>query len=159
MTKRGPKRKPTALKLATGTHRKTRDGDPAKEPKPKVDSKLKPPEFLGVHGRKVWNEHAPQLIAVGLLSVIDRHTFGVLCLAFEDLHEARKVIKKEGALLVGKSGNRYRNPWLDIRSSAEKTIGKFAPLFCMSPASRSGMQIEAASIGKLELNEKSSRLA
>jgi phage terminase small subunit len=72
---RGKPPKPTVLKLITGNpgHRPINQN----EPKPKAGCTK--PSFLDEAASAVWDEFAPELIRVGLLTEADRLTFGRLC--------------------------------------------------------------------------------
>lgn len=72
---RGRKPTPTNLKLLRGNpgHRPL----PKSEPKP--EGAVIRPRFMKGRAVKVWEEYAPELIRLGVLTSIDAHTFAVWC--------------------------------------------------------------------------------
>ena len=78
MGRRGPPRKPTALKVMQGTARL--DRTPANEPKP--DGTPEPPDFLTAEARVEWDRLASGMEAIGLLTTADRAIFAGYCQAW-----------------------------------------------------------------------------
>lgn len=72
---RGRKPKPTHLKLVTGNP----GGREINENEPVPSGAVIKPRFLTGRASKVWDEYAPGLIRVGLITAADRHAFAALC--------------------------------------------------------------------------------
>ncbi len=72
---KGRKPKPTHLKLVEGRagHR------PINENEPVFTGDVVKPKYLKGRASKVWDQYAPQLIAVGLIKSADDSSFAVLC--------------------------------------------------------------------------------
>lgn len=72
---RGRRPKPTVLKVL--------EGNPGKRPLPKHEPKpqgmAEMPGWLRPGAVKVWNEYAPRLEGLGLLTDLDAETFGQWC--------------------------------------------------------------------------------
>jgi hypothetical protein len=81
----GPKPLPTALKVLRGNPGR-RDLN-ALEPTPPAGPVDKPPGISGGAG-VIWDELAPICLAMGTLTVADRHTFWQLCELQAMLHRA-----------------------------------------------------------------------
>lgn len=77
MAKRGRKPKPTNLKLVTGNPGKRElpedEVDPGGEPTP-PESVMKEDHVLAI-----WDQYAPMLTELGVLTQADSHTFSVWC--------------------------------------------------------------------------------
>jgi phage terminase small subunit len=71
----GRKPKPTKLKELLGNPggRDLNLAEPAPEGKPQK------PKFLKGRAAKIWDEYAPQLTAMGVLTSVDSHTFAAWC--------------------------------------------------------------------------------
>lgn len=67
--------KPTALKLLQGNPGKRRI--PKGEPKPKIGAEA--PAWLGKRARKFWDNLAPQLVGIRVLTEVDAQALAVLC--------------------------------------------------------------------------------
>lgn len=72
---RGPKPTPTALKKLAGNPGKR--ALPKNEPEPA--GLVARPDWLNVGARKVWEEYAPRLERLGLLTELDGDTLGQWC--------------------------------------------------------------------------------
>lgn len=69
--------KPTALKLIDGTFRPDRHGPPSAEPQP--EGTPDKPKWLKGRASKVWDQYAPELIRLKVLTSVDGHSFGLWC--------------------------------------------------------------------------------
>lgn len=115
MARRGPKTKPTSLKLVTGTARADRLNPD--EIKPGI-AKPEPPEHLTEAARKEWDRVAYELHALGVLTNLDRGALGAYCQAYGRWHMAEAALARmaekdstmEGLIVRTKSGNIIQNP-------------------------------------------------
>src|SRR3954464_13983683 len=73
----GRPRKPATLKLLEGNPGKRLVSD--NEPQPAALSSLDPPEWLDAEGIEAWEQLAPELARLGLLTVLDRPLFALSC--------------------------------------------------------------------------------
>lgn len=76
MSRFGPPPQPTALKILRGV--------PGKRPLPKHEPKPAPtgaeaPAGLPVAARALWDEHAPELVRIHLLTILDRRALATAC--------------------------------------------------------------------------------
>lgn len=143
MGKRGPKKEPTTLKMAQGTHRPSRDGDPDAEPRPvELTTTPEPPEDLGEAGRAAWERNANVLFQCGLLTMADLDLFREYCEAFDEKSRCIEVVKEQGEYLPTMTGGISQHPAINRRIKAEDKIRRLAAAFGMSPSDRAGLQVD-----------------
>lgn len=137
MGKRGPKPKPTALRLLEGNpgHKPINES----EPKPERAAWLEAPEWLGDHGRAKWFALVPHLGAVGLFTVLDADALAMYCEAWDEFFAARAEIEASGIVACAGSGAEYQHPAVGIKNKAIQRIRQFAQDFGMTPAARQGL--------------------
>ena len=129
----GRKPTPTALKIIRGNPGKR----PISTTEPKSTGKAQPPEWLGAHGRKHWEEIAPMLENIGVLTALDALALGDLCLAYEKWRLALEREVDEGAYTTAQSGFPVMSPWV-IEGERQRGIWrKLQTEFGMTPSSRS----------------------
>lgn len=133
MGKRGPKPKPTALKLLEGCRADRIDHDAPNFP----DGTLEPPGWLDEYGRGHWGELAPILRGAGLLSEGDRAALAQLC---DDFSTIRKSVEPPDDWVPG-DYERMRA----LMTNADKARDRYRRMlveFGLTPSSRS--RIKAA---------------
>lgn len=144
MGKRGPKRAPTKLKIARGTHRADRDGDPALEPQPAAVDAPAPPPHLDRLGRDKWRDLAPRLARVGLLTHTDLEALALLCEAFSEKDRCEQVLAENGEYTTLENGYIAAHPAIARLHRALDRIRKLMGAFGMTPSDRAGMKIQTA---------------
>ena len=92
MGKRGPAPLPTKLKLLRGEKRKVRLNP--EEPRPA--GVPEPPAWLSREARALWDERAPELVRIGVLTAVDGELFGAYCQEFSDYRRLKKLCRKVG---------------------------------------------------------------
>lgn len=131
-------RKPSGLKLVTGTDRKDRRNDG--EPEPMLLNDLSPPAHLAQRSAAVWAEVAPMLRRMQVLTEADVLALEFLCDAVADYRLARETCGDDFVAHSHK-GSQMLNQWfvakLTAKKSAESMMGKFG----MDPASRSRVMV------------------
>jgi phage terminase small subunit len=75
MGRRGTKPKPTTLKLLAGVHPYRVNGSEPIAPAGIPD----PPGYLDGRALELWQELAPMLASMGVLTLADRHALALLC--------------------------------------------------------------------------------
>lgn len=141
MGKRGPKPKPTALRVF--------EGDPGRllakrhgEAQPGIpDAVPQPPEWLGKIGKAKWRELAPHLYPIGLLTAVDVDALALYCEAWDELFAMRALIDESGAVAVSEKGGEYQHPAVGIKNKAIQRIKQFGALFGVGPATRVGLNV------------------
>jgi phage terminase small subunit len=76
----GRKPKPTALKVLQGNPGKR----PLNKAEPKPVGPVTRPTFMGGRAAELWDEYAPKLIELGILTSVDAHMFAVWCSLMAD---------------------------------------------------------------------------
>jgi P27 family predicted phage terminase small subunit len=133
MGARGPKPKPTQLRILHGDRKDRINLD---EP-PAPDGAPQCPPGVAPAVREVWNYTVTQLLAMGCASTADRDALLCYCEAVVQHRRASEAVATSGVLVKGGNGTMMRNPALVAQRDAAMMIGKFAQLFGLSPSSRS----------------------
>lgn len=133
--KRGPKPKPTAIKLLTGNPgRRPID---RREPQPARLSSSRAPRWLGPEGRRAWAEVIESLSGVpGLLTQADRGIVALYAHAWEQFHAARVLIEKGGLVVPGAKGGEVLHPAARIQRCAAERIASLGAKLGLSPSDR-----------------------
>jgi P27 family predicted phage terminase small subunit len=112
---------------------------------------LDPPGHLSPYARECWEQHAPELAALGLLTVLDRGSFELACecysLAREALEEMRPR-KADGTadgrsnrrrpidVDLGHAGNLRKHPAFTVFNMAQNSYKSWAIEFGLTPSAR-----------------------
>lgn len=138
---RGRKPKPSALNARRGNpgHRKVNED----EPKPSTDpvSLGKPPSFLNRDAKEEWKRIAPELVILGLLTIVDRSALAGYCAAYSRWVKAERELQKSekdggGFIYKTPSGYKQQSPFIAIAKGAMETMHKFSIEFGFTPAAR-----------------------
>jgi P27 family predicted phage terminase small subunit len=92
-SRRGPAPKPTALKVLHGDYKGRPSARNTREPKP-TKREIKPPAKMSNGAREVWDEIAPMLIEIGILTPPDAKIFAEFCEATVIVQIARAQIAR-----------------------------------------------------------------
>lgn len=144
---KGRKRTPTRLVMLKGgsayTHRPVNDKEPTPPPK------LPPcPKQLDKVARKEWRRVGKVLMAVRLLTDLDRAVMAAYCQGWSEWLAALEQVQKRGTILA-KPGLRagepqipYLNPWLRVAREACERWMKAGAVLGLSPAGRAMLRVE-----------------
>ena len=88
MAKRGPKPKPTTLKIVTGNPGKRKMPEAGSEPDPQGPVVMPPELKENERAVKLWEGYAPELIRIRVLKSTDAHMFGMWCLLTAEYYES-----------------------------------------------------------------------
>lgn len=91
--KSGRRPKPDVLKLAKGTYRADRSGDPDKKPKP--DGVPMRPKMSMPEARAFWDRYVPELVRIGVAKQIDSARLQAMCEAWALLRLATKAVNAD----------------------------------------------------------------
>jgi len=145
---------PDSLKMIRGTFRKDRVNKNAPNP---VHVCPKPSKSLNDKERKVWNELAPILYDVGVLTEMDVVALTLLCRDIAMYQVCIATIKKEGRIIemVGSKGQTIRkvNPCYTIQRQLADSILQMLREFGMTPASRVKIVVDKKPKEKSKLEE------
>lgn len=101
----------------------------------------RPPEELWAAGKRIWNQLAPDLMALKFLRSTDRPAFTRYCEHLAKWWELTRDLRKEGETYMSKSehnpdGMMRVNPKFLIRERIEKRLEALEDRFGLSPAAR-----------------------
>ncbi len=130
--------KPTALKLLTGNPGKR----PLNKDEPTPDVALpEPPAHLSREAKREWRRTGAQLLALRLVTNLDRAAFAAYCQTSARWAEAETQLAKFGMVIKTPSGFIVQSPYLGIANRALELMSKFAVEFGMTPVSRSRIHV------------------
>jgi P27 family predicted phage terminase small subunit len=136
----GPKPQPTALKLYKGETRTERLNK--NEPKPKLTAPVCP-DYLDIDARKVWDELAPKLERLGILTEIDGLAFTALCIEWSEYIRLRTM---EGdSIQTFESGATQVAPQVSISHKCLTQLMKLFAAFGLTPSDRGRLSISPVS--------------
>ena len=134
----GRRPKPTALKEI--------QGNPGKRPlnrnEPKPTGMPTCPSHLDANAKKEWRRISKELIALGLLTAVDRAALAAYCAAYSRWIAAEENLQKFGLVVKAPSGYPVQNPYVSIANTAWDHMRKYATEFGLTPASRTRLQVE-----------------
>ena len=110
-------RKPTSLKLVTGTDRADRRN--GGEPEPQLLEDLTPPAHLAARSAAVWTELAPMLRRIQLLTEADTIALEMLCDAVADYRLARTT-RGDDMVTYSHKGSQMLDQWLVAQQACGK---------------------------------------
>ncbi|WP_127493090.1 P27 family phage terminase small subunit [Acinetobacter calcoaceticus] len=119
-------------------------GDSPNSRQPAVEIKAKaPPKPAGLSkiANQVWDELGPELVKVGLLTVVDGAAFTLLCRNIADYESVLEKLKTVDDF-VDLTPNKYKvqSVWFTIRNRLHDDILRLSKEFGLTPAARSGMK-------------------
>lgn len=141
MAPRGPKMKPTQLKLLSGTVRKHRFN--AEEPQPER-ARPDPPGHLTEPALAEWARVVDEAFALGIMTRLDRGALAAYCQAYGRWVAAETALARmaerdavtEGLIIRTKAGNAIQNPLVGAANKAMADMVRYAAEFGMTPSSR-----------------------
>lgn len=142
----GRPRKPTELKIITGTLQATRTNP--NEPKP--DRRIPaPPLHLSPYARASWPYVSAVLDDLGVLTAADGLALEGLCECYADLRRAREALNNLGTdtyETTGKDGNTMRRAYPEVAmvQDADRRLQSWLSKFGLTPADRSRVSASKA---------------
>lgn len=152
----GPPPKPTAAKIIAGNpgHRPLNPN----EPKPELGTPTMPKHLCPV-ARKEWKTIVPELLKLGVLTVVDRAALAAYCECFALWERARREVFKNGITFTTKAVVKThqddgstkdevlilgikRNPAVAVSNEALRMMKSYLVEFGLTPASRSRLSVE-----------------
>jgi P27 family predicted phage terminase small subunit len=141
MAPRGPKTKPTQLKVLSGTARKHRLN--VDEPRPEA-AQPDAPDHLTPAARREWDRVIEQTVSLGIMTELDRGALAAYCQAYGRwvsaetalARMAEKDLVTEGLILRTKAGNLIQNPLVGAANKAMADMVRYAAEFGLTPSAR-----------------------
>jgi P27 family predicted phage terminase small subunit len=127
-------RKPTALKLISGTAQKCRMNK--NEPTPETEAPEIPGHLSG-EAKAEWERIVPGLLDAGLLTRIDRAALAGYCVSWGRHVDAENEITAGGMTITTPNGMTQASPFIAISRQEREIMKKFLLEFGLTPASRS----------------------
>lgn len=147
MGKRGPRTTPTALKLVRGNPGKRA----LNHSEPKAPAPVKapsPPAHLDDAAKICWNELAPLLLGMRLLTDADYRALELLCATYSEWRSARVAVANAGATYetVNESGGRIvrAHPAVAIAADAWRRSRQMMIEFGLTPSARATIKLPPA---------------
>lgn len=143
MAIRGPKPTPTHLQLVRGNPGKRKL--PKKEDEiPVVVEEVTPPAFLSDDAKVEWGRMINALVALKLVSQLDRAALGAYCQAYGRWAQAERALaamrerdaNTHGLLVKTTGQNVVQNPLVGIANKAMADMVRYAAEFGMTPSAR-----------------------
>src|SRR4029079_10913387 len=108
-----------------------------------------PPEFLDEHAKNEWWRVAPELHALGLLTVLDLQPLAAYCQAYAHWVTAERALARmaaedphfSGLMITGSTGSHMANPLVKIARGAAADMLRFAAEFGLTPVARSRLSV------------------
>lgn len=153
MGKRGPAKKPAALKKAQGTFRADRDSGPELPPG------LPPcPPWLSPAAAELWPGLGRLLVERKLLTPSDQLSFALLCQAWADWRAAVEGIAKHGRFVTTDAGTVYQHPLVGQRNRSWLDVLRACREFGLTPSARTGWGLESPGGTSDELTDEEKRI-
>ncbi len=134
----GRPRVPDALKRLRGTLQPCRMNPNAPQPELEIPDC---PKHLSDDARAEWDEIAPQLHKLGLLSLIDKSALASYCDSYGRWVQACRRINRDGLIVteIGSTGQETKkaNPAIKIAQTEKVLMRQLLIEFGMTPAARS----------------------
>lgn len=134
----GRRPKPVAKKRLAGNPGKrklNRD-----EPDFSLVSNVECPEWMGEHGRQLWEVVVPDLCREKVLAATDIQNLEVYCSAYQRFREAEAHIAEHGIVVPGASGGLIKNPAVTVKNEAVKQMASYGGMLGLDPSSRQRLQ-------------------
>lgn len=131
---------PTSVKKLRGTYRRDRAPEGEVHP-PGLDEIPDPPEHIGAEGMAFWRQSAPMLAELGLLTATDLPAFEALCVHYNAMVEAARMLVEHGQLVEGQTGLK-KNPAHQIFRDNSTAFRQYCGMFGLSPADRSRFGVQ-----------------
>lgn len=149
MTRMGRPPKPTAVKRLDGNPGRRRLND--HEPQPDGGAPQKPLFVTAdIYASELWDQLAPQLHNMGVLTVVDGIAFAAFCFAYARWRRAEEDLGRlsdqdpatHGVLIQTRNGNAVQNPLVGVANVSRRDMLRAASELGLTPASRSLLQIQ-----------------
>jgi P27 family predicted phage terminase small subunit len=117
-------------------------GNPGKRPlntaEPRPDVVIPEcPSELGPVARREWDRLAGDLVALRMLTNLDRAALAAYCGAYALWAEATEAIQKYGTMVKSPSGYPMQSPYVSVANRQAEIMMRIASEFGFTPASRS----------------------
>jgi len=102
------------------------------------------PGHLSKEAKREWRRMGKELLALGVMTTVDRAALAAYCVAYARWAEAEEMVTRLGTVVKTANGNMIQNPYLSVANRAMEQMAKLAGEFGMTPSSRSRVQVQPA---------------
>lgn len=95
------------------------------------------PPFLDDVAQQKWNQLAPDLHSLGLLTRVDADALAVYCQNYSMWIKATEYLEREGEMMVVGNGYKQVSPWVAVRKQAVTEMLSIQNNFGLNPSARS----------------------
>jgi len=138
MGRRGPAPVPTNIQLLHGNPSKRAINK--REPQPEI-ARPQYPRWLSSEARNEWRRIVPELMRLGLLTLIDRAALAGYCQAYARWQQAERILTKEGLTTTTGNGYVQQRPEVAIAQKSLQLVKAFCQEFGLTPASRTRISV------------------
>jgi len=152
---RGPKPQPTAIKLAKGNPGRRRVGSDAALTDVAASGSVAAPEWLKGAALEIWNQRAPGLVRMRLLSATDTDAFARYCVNFARWLKMQARLDSAGEFYEIETAAglvRRPDPSFMVADRLERSLSATEDRFGLNPAERQRImaaRANAAALGDL----------
>ena len=100
------------------------------------------PRWLKGDARRKWRELVPELVAVGIISRLDRDLLTLYCQTYADWLEIRKLRQTEPSVITTTSGNLIQNPLIGLQNRISACLLRLSRELGLSPTARAGLRVQ-----------------
>ena len=138
MSKGGSNKKPLQLHKLQGTTRPSRHGER------RIGPPLPPPRcpsWLDPLGKGEWRRVTPELVRLGVVTVLDRVVLAGYCQCFARWRQASESLEREGSVVPGYRGIMRKNPLIMVERQYRESMQRFAQELGLTPSSRARLHL------------------
>jgi P27 family predicted phage terminase small subunit len=135
---RGRKPKPTFVKLLTGNPGKRALNHDEPKPTPAIPES---PLELSPTAKVEWDRLVGELVALKMLTNLDRAALAAYCEAYALWAEAIVAVRKFGSMVKSPSGYPMQSPYIAMANRQAEIMMRIASEFGFTPASRSRISV------------------
>lgn len=143
-------RQPALIAKQKGLYRPSRHGNIDESVKMEHLSAVpEPPDNLGEHGARFWNDMLSELLKVnGLIVIPDLPAFQIMATKYQTIMECHERLRSESKWVMDKDGNTKENPVLLTLEKAEKIFISLSREFGCTPSARNGLKVKGNEVEK-----------
>lgn len=126
--------RPASLKILEGRGNGRDSGGREVKPTPGfIRLPPEPPAFLSGAARELWDQVVPELQRLQLLKPIDQASLTALCLTWDRLCTAQRLVARDGMVIETERGP-VKNPAVLIVEAASKELRAWSAEFGLTPS-------------------------
>jgi len=110
--------------------------------RPELQEFEEPPAVLREDGRELWRTEVRRLVEVGMIDRVDRPMLVQLCVQYDRICQAQRVLAKYGHYTRGSVGQLREHPALKIEREATVLFHRIAQDFAMTPTARTKLGLQ-----------------